>query len=92
MTPPCTSPAKHSVTWKFSAGTQRASGTPDCSVVSSSAISSGTGRAMNSRGIIVEVLGHEGQQLVGDDLRALRVGMDAVGLDEAPGPARRRRG
>src|SRR5688572_19709711 len=81
ITAPCTSPAKHSVTWKFSAGTQRASGTPDCSVVSPSAISSGTGRAMNSRGI-VEVLDHEGQEAVCDGLRAMRIGMDAIGLDE----------
>src|SRR5260221_2137851 len=82
MMPPCTAPAKESVTWKFSAGTQRASGTPDCSVTSSWAISSGTGRAMNSRGIGVQVLGHEGQQAVGDDLGASYVGVKSVGLVE----------
>src|SRR3954464_9826716 len=81
ITAPCTSPAKQRVTWKFSLGTQRASGTPACSAVSSTAMSSGTGRAMNSRGI-VEVLGHEGQELVGDDLRATGIGMDAVALVE----------
>jgi hypothetical protein len=70
--------AKQSVTWKFSAGCQRASGTPDCSVASSSAISSGTGRATNRRGIVVEVLGHEG--------RALRRRLDALGLGWMPSP------
>src|SRR5215216_3637069 len=79
ITAPWTSPAKQSVTWKFSAGTQRASGTPACRLASSSAISSGTGRAMNSRGI-VEVLCHERQQLVGHDLRTPGVGMDTVAL------------
>src|SRR5262245_49496888 len=68
--------------WKFSAGTQRASGTPDCSASNSSTISSGTGRAMNSLGIEVEVPGDERQQAIGDDLGAAHVGMHPVGLIE----------
>src|SRR5262249_30764933 len=82
ITAPWTRSQKQSVTWKFSAGTQRASGTPDCSADRSSVTSSGTGRAMNSLGIGVEVLGDEGQQPVGDDLRALDVGMQAIRLVE----------
>src|SRR5262245_753270 len=81
ITPPCTSPAKQSVTWKFSAGTQRASGTPDCSATRSSAISSGTGRATNRR-MIVQVTGHERQDALDDDVDAPGVGMDAVALIE----------
>ena len=81
IVPPWTSPAKHSVTCRFSAGTQWASGTPDCSAESSSAISSGTGRATNRRGI-VEILRNEGEDTLDDDVDALGVGMDAVGLVE----------
>src|SRR4029450_8242986 len=79
---PWTSPAKQSVTWKFSGSTQRASGTPDCSARSSSAISSGTGRATNRRGIVVEVPCHERQQTLDDDCDPLGVGMDSVSLVE----------
>src|ERR1700730_1095431 len=82
MTAPWTAPAKQSVTWKFSGAIQRASGTPDCSAKRSPAISSGTGRATNRRGIIVEVLGHEGQQAFDDDVDAFGIGMDAVALVE----------
>src|SRR5262245_65157377 len=82
MTAPCTSPAKQSVTWKFSGGCQRASGTPDCSATSASAMSSGTGRAMNRRGIVVEVPGDERQQAFDHDVGALGIGMDAVALVE----------
>src|SRR3990167_10178820 len=82
MTAPWTSSQKQRVTWRFSAVCQRASGTPDCNAASSSAISSGTGRATNRRGIIVEVLGHERQDALDHDVDALGVGMDAVGLIE----------
>src|SRR5882672_12479155 len=81
-TPPCTWPAKHSVTWKFSGSTQRASGTPDCSATRSSAASSGTGRATNRRGMVVQVLGHERQDALDDHVDAFGVWMDAVPLVE----------
>src|SRR5476649_606388 len=81
IVPPCTSPAKQSVMWKFSTGTQRASGTPDCRAVSSSETSSGMGRAMKRRGIVVvEVLGHERKHVLYHDLDAFGIGMHAVSL------------
>src|SRR5471032_1153521 len=82
IVPPWTSPAKHRVTCRFSSGTQCASGTPDCRGLSSAEMSSGTGRAMNRRGIVVEILGHEGQQVLYHDFDTVGIGMNAIALVE----------
>src|SRR5690349_12309605 len=66
--PPSTSPMKASVMWKFSDGTQLASGTPPCIALRVSATSSGIGNATKRRGM-ARALPHDAAQPHDGDAR-----------------------